>query len=518
MIDDRPPIARRRHVAELVLVGAALAFGVSPALALTIGAAATIWRTSRVLRARSHARALANAQDRKSIELGVSPNGRTVRIPEAALRAHGLILGATGAGKTTTMLKILEQEIERGHSVVAIDLKGSPHFADQLRAMAQQHSRDFKLWTPDGPTAWNPLAVGNPTECKDKLIATERFTEPHYQRAAERYLQQALTVHAQTSPNPPTLSGVVKLLDPSELATRARSLPPDRAANLGAYVSSLTRDQLSAIRGLQSRLALLTESHTGQFLAPAADREQLNLRDSMNRGDVVLFSISGSTYGSSAAQLGSLVVQDLVTATGSRLQTMAAMGSSRATPEQDLSRSTARETQSRPVIVAIDEFSVLGAGNVVSLLARGREAGVGVLLATQELADLDRAARGLRDQVLGNTAVKIAHRQDVPESAQTVARIAGTEKAWERTYRESPGMFGSRGAQGATVRAVDRLRVEPGQISELRPGEAVVVVKSPQASATLARIDRPGSVRSERRSPTQRLIGHIKNRGDDLGR
>ena len=66
-------------------------------------------------------------------------------------------------------------------------------------------------------------------------------------------------------------------------------------------------------------------------------------------------------------------------------------------------------------LVGIDEFSALGSDNVGSLLARGREAGVSVLLATQELADLDRVARGLRDQVLGNTALKIAHRQEVPD-------------------------------------------------------------------------------------------------------
>ena len=75
--------------------------------------------------------------------------------------------------------------------------------------------------------------------------------------------------------------------------------------------------------------------------------------------------------------------------------------------------------------------------NVLALLARGREAGVGVLLATQELADLDRAGRGLRDQILGNTALKIAHRQDVPESAAAVARLAGTVRVWERSYQTS---------------------------------------------------------------------------------
>ena len=50
-------------------------------------------------------------------------------------------------------------------------------------------------------SSWNPLAHGNATELKDKLIATERFTEPHYQRAAERYLQTAIQVLARAHPD-----------------------------------------------------------------------------------------------------------------------------------------------------------------------------------------------------------------------------------------------------------------------------------------------------------------------------
>ena len=69
----------------------------------------------------------------------------------------------------------------------------------------------------------------------------------------------------------------------------------------------------------------------------------------------------------------------------------------------------------------ISDLYGLGADNVLALLARGRESGISVLLATQELADLERAGPGFRDQVLGITAVKLAHRQDVPASAQTIA-------------------------------------------------------------------------------------------------
>jgi type IV secretory pathway TraG/TraD family ATPase VirD4 len=143
-------------------------------------------------------------------------------------------------------------------------------------------------------------------------------------------------------------------------------------------------------------------------------------------------------------------------------------------------------------------YSALQSDNVLGLLARGREAGVGVLLSTQELADLDRAGRGLREQILGNTALKIAHRQDVPESAERVARLAGTMRVWEQSYQRRSGPLGVRIGAGSpgtgtstSARLVERYRVEPEQVSTMRTGEALVVIKSPQVSAHVTSIRRP---------------------------
>jgi type IV secretory pathway TraG/TraD family ATPase VirD4 len=115
-----------------------------------------------------------------------------------------------------------------------------------------------------------------------------------------------------------------------------------------------------------------------------------------------------------------------------------------------------------------------------------------VLLATQELADLDRAAPGLRDQVLGNTAVKIAHRQDVPASAQTIAQMIGTETAWEHTYQTAAGVLTARHDTGrGTRRQVERFIVHPNQIKALPTGHAVLITKLPQASARTVRVTPP---------------------------
>src|SRR5207253_5106133 len=112
-------------------------------------------------------------------------------------------------------LAILTDHVRRGRPVLAIDMKGSPACAQELAAAAAAAGRPFRLWTPDGPNYWNPLQHGNATELKDKLIATERFTEPHYQRAAERYVQTVLQVLRETHPGrAATLPEVVDLMDP----------------------------------------------------------------------------------------------------------------------------------------------------------------------------------------------------------------------------------------------------------------------------------------------------------------
>jgi type IV secretory pathway TraG/TraD family ATPase VirD4 len=409
------------------------------------------------------------------IALGHDPAGRAVVLGERELSAHGLILGASGAGKSTTLLRILSDQIEQGAPVLAIDLKGSPSFVARLQTAGSTTGRRVRVWTPDGPECWNPLSHGNATQLKDKLIATERFTEPHFQRAAERYLQLALQTLVQAG-GAPSLFEVTRLLEPRRLAALARGLPRSRSEHLRDYLSSLTSDQLSAVRGLASRLAIITESHTGAYLTDP-DRRGIDLRRALSGDEVVVFSLNSSSYGKLAAQLGTLAVQDLLSAVGYRL----AAGS--------------REQ----AIVAIDEFSALGSDNVISLLARGRESGVSVLLATQELADLDRAARGLRDQVLGNTALKIAHRQEVPESALAVARMAGTHRYWERGFSLRPGPAGLRRAAAETYRVAERPAVDPEAVRTLPTGDAILITKLPSASTRLVRVRASGPPERSRR-------------------
>ncbi len=70
-------------------------------------------------------------------------------------------------------------------------MKGDELLARPLHSEAERHDRLFYRWTPEGGDHWNPLARGNRSELKDKLIATEDFSERHYQAMYERYLRAA---------------------------------------------------------------------------------------------------------------------------------------------------------------------------------------------------------------------------------------------------------------------------------------------------------------------------------------
>jgi conjugal transfer pilus assembly protein TraD len=449
--------------AFVVLLLSPTVFGAAALVAAAVGTEIFRRSRSRSLSRDPAARPDAGLAAGSATLLGITEAGRPFRLTDQQLSAHTLILGASGAGKSNTLLTIVGDHAARGRGAVVIDMKGSQAFARELEAAAQRAGRPFRLWTLDGPAHWNPLAHGNPSELKDRLISAERWTEPHYQRAAERYVQTVLQVWALARPErAPTLRDVVALMDHRRLSVMLRDVPRARAQHVQNYLASLTPDQLSAVRGLETRLAIIAESHAGDYLDPG-ESGTIDLQAAMRDREVVLFSLNSSRYGQLAAQVGALVAQDLNSAMGSRLEQGGAI---------------------EPVMVGVDELSALGAEHVLNLVARGREALFPVVAATQELADIQRVARGLADQLLGIPGIKIAHRQDLPESAKMIAEVAGTERVWEHTYHtDRRALLPDRDTGRGTRRQVERYRVEPDTIKTLAPGDAVVITKIPTSSA-----------------------------------
>lgn len=401
------------------------------------------------------------ASHQHEVALGVSlTDRRPVTLTVEELVSHALVAGATGSGKTTTCLRLVGAAVERGWPAVLVDLEGDPGTVRRISGWCESASRRVRVWSIDGDAHYDPLAVGRAGERTDKLIALGQPRHPH---SAERYLQLVCAACDATD-TPATLTRIVELLRPAALAQHVRDhrgqLPTALARTVHDYVDELSGDQAAAVAALRTRLAILAESPVGARLGPSSDgTPAIDLRRSLVRGDIVVFSLNSSLYGRLAAHLATLVVQDLKTAAGARL---ADEGGHR-----------------RPVLAIIDEFSTVDGDQTLGLLARARAAHMAVVLATQELAELTRVSAEFPAQIVGNCATAIVHRVAWPDSARTLAGLAGTTDVAEDTrageHRRSRAPREKRSGSGPAPQAGTQPRVHPEELTKLPRGHAVVI-------------------------------------------
>jgi len=413
----------------------------------------------------------------EGVAIGFTRKGDLVRIPVAGWRAvMTLVLGATGAGKTIVQILLALAAIKRGHGVIYIDPKGDDFVLKQLRAAAARANRRFLLWDPRGERIFNPYDRGSNTEIADKLLAAEVFTEPHYQRLAQRYIGHVVRA-LRLIGVPVSLATVVEHMHNGRLASLTRKMSPTDARPLLAYLETMTPQQERDLAGARDRLAILAESDVGHLLDPATPGGRIDLCESLERGDVVVFRLEADRRPLAAEMLGAAIIQDLVAINQER-----------------------QSGEHRPALVIIDEFSAVGAPQAKRLFGRGRGAWLSQLLGTQEAGDLGLAdlnalggGSGFKNQVGGNIEGLICGRQNMPDSAELVAQIAGTRGAWITTQQTNGPAARLTTGLGSRTRGRE-YAIHPDDIKSLGVGE-FAVIEPPKQRAVIVRVFHPDELR-----------------------
>jgi hypothetical protein len=406
--------------------------------------------------------------------LGADDRGNVVRLP--ALAAHAAIVGGSNTGKTNTAEVLLEGHVADGAGFVVLDGKGGRALARAAVQLGARHRRPVALWSifPYGDPQldalrlpWNVTGDGNPTEIKDRIAASEEQSEPYYAAVAARGLliaSRALTLvdgHVRLDKLAAHLEDQQKLL-----ALLKRADTDDQLATDTRWVATLGDAEKSGLRGIGLRLRTMVGSDGGSWLLPAADGREINLHRAITDGWLVVFTLPQGTYPELIPHVARYALQT-INSVCTRIE---------------------GEGGKANALVFVDELSAFDGDQLCATYERARSAGVRVIVATQSISNFESAGGDkLLHAALDNSEVVIVHRQAVPDAAELLAQVGGTEEAWEHTHQVRDGR--GLGALGIELgldesgqrarRLTDRFRAHPNRIKQLGQGQAIVISTRP---------------------------------------
>ena len=246
--------------------------------------------------------------------LGISPTDSLL---------HTVLLGPTGVGKSTAMLRLILADIRAGRGVLVIDPK-SDLVTSLLERIPPGRHKDVVLLDPTMPqvVGLNPLvsqaARQHPDLVADSLLASFKsiFAESWGVRTEEVLAACLLTLArvSQSLPGVATLVAIPSLLTNPELRRRITSKIDDPlgVSSFWAKFDSWSPEQQRQVIApvLNKLQQLVVRPHMRAVLGQTAPHFQLD--ELFTKRKVVLIRLNKGTLGAEAARLlGSLVMGQL---------------------------------------------------------------------------------------------------------------------------------------------------------------------------------------------------------------
>ena len=353
-------------------------------------------RTSRL--ARGHRRTKAAPKALVGHELIIGENshaGATAHVSlttEHRLR-HTHLVGASGTGKSTLLLNMLLQDMERGHGLALIDPHGD--LVEQvLSRVPEKRIDDVILVDPadvERPVGFNILSAHSDLEktlLSSDLVAVFRRLSTSWGDQMTSVLSNAVLAFLE-SDRGGTLADLRRFLIEPDYRKEFLESVQDQE------VVYYWQKEFPLLSG-RPQAPLLTRLDT--FLRPKLVRgmmvqptNRLDFTSIMNEGKILLVRLAQGAIGEeNAALLGTLFV--------AKIHQLA------------LGRQSIAEADRRPFYVYLDEFQHFVTPSMATLLTGARKYGVGLVLAHQELRQLWNQERDVAGAVLANAATRICFR------------------------------------------------------------------------------------------------------------
>ncbi len=202
----------------------------------------------------------------------------------------------------------------------------------------------------------------------------------------------------------------------------------------------------------------------------ATDNPGIDLFDTYKSSKIIFLFLDSRRYGETAKAIGRFILQDLKNVS--------------ARVDAEIPKADRKSFS-----VIIDEFSDLASEDFIGFLDRARSSRMSVVVAHQEICDLQRISPEFAGRLMGNTSTLYAFLQKRPESAEIISGMAGTRTAWKATV-QSEKLFGIDIPTGnKSLREVEEFVIHPNLVKSLRVGKCVCVKKYPSSRAYLVSVN-----------------------------
>jgi hypothetical protein len=331
--------------------------------------------------------------------------GRQFGIRQADRRFHMMLLGRTGAGKSSLIELLARGDLAAGRGFALLDPHGD--LAERVWQATPVETRDRVRYLDTAdlsqPYGYNPLrrvrADRIPLAASGLLETLRKLWPEAWGVRLEHVLRN--TLYALLEREGSTLPDILRMYrNPVFRAQVVAGIqnPMVRAFWREEFEPATPARQAEFTGPIANKIgALLSDPRLLRILAaPPID---LRLRSLMDEGGVLIVNLAKGQIGEdSAATLGSVLVSTLGLAALSRADILAA--------------------SRRPFTLYVDEFPTFTTQALAGMLAELRKMGLALVLAAQHLAQIEPATR---HAVLGNIGTLIAFRLGA-EDAPLVAR------------------------------------------------------------------------------------------------
>lgn len=429
---------------------------------------------------------LGRSPQEKAIEIGSIKNrflGREY-LTDRELNHHVHIVGASGFGKTVLLTKIMKDRIARGEGCLWLDLKGDREMIEEMISYVESVGRKedlqiFSISHPDLSGHYNLVAEGNATEIRDKIVSSLTWTEDFYKNQAMSYLLKLLTVLVWQKENqrqsfdlhsiyagttsPDFIEGLLHKIPNTE--ARLKLLLED------CYQYLTRKEMLHNLSGLNAQLESLLLTNFGEFLKNG--EQGINLFQATNSQKLVFIFLDSRRYGESARAIAKMLTKDLI-ATSARID------------------AEIPKLQRKHFVCFIDEFADIADESFTAFPDRARSSKMSLVLSHQDISDLKKVSEEFYSRMTANMSTLYAFLQSVPQSADEIAKRAGTKTVWKETIKAERMLWFTVQTGDKSLRETEEFYIHPNVIKSLPVGRCVVIKKYPTARSHVIDVDNGG--------------------------